>query len=71
VPKYRYEFRKDPADGKWKRNGKSSAYYATGVLEREGMYKNNKRVGIWKYYDAEGKLIREENRGDGSAPDPH
>jgi ribonuclease E len=65
VPKYKYEMRKDPADGKWKRNGYSQAFYENGVMEREGVYKNNNRVGTWKYYDGEGKLIRTEDRGSG------
>ncbi len=69
VPKYKYEMRKDPADGKWKRNGFSTAYYSNGVKEREGVYKNNKRVAVWKYYDESGKLSREEDRRDGGGPD--
>jgi hypothetical protein len=70
VPKYKYEMRKDPADGKWKRNGPSQAFYASGVLEREGDYRNNERVGTWKYYDAAGKLIRTEERGGANPPPP-
>ncbi len=69
TPKFRYEYRKDPADNKWKRNGAASAYYATGILEREGVYKNNSRVGMWKYYDVEGNLLDEKNHGDGSSPE--
>jgi hypothetical protein len=65
--KYFYEMRRNP-DGKWARNGMSRAYYDTGELEREGMYKNNTRVGQWKYYDPQGKVIRVEERGpDGQA----
>ncbi len=68
IPKYKYEMRKDPADGKWKRNGQSQAFYANGVLEREGLYRNNQRVGTWKYYDQTGKLIRTEERGGVTPP---
>jgi len=67
--KYRYEMRKGP-DGKYARNGAAQAYYEHGVLEREGNYKNGKRVGIWKYYDDKGNFLRTEDRGDGGAPDP-
>ena len=62
--KYFHELRRGP-DGKWARNGVGRAYYDHGVLEREGTYKNNVRVGEWKYYDAEGKLLRTEERGEG------
>jgi hypothetical protein len=70
VPKYKYEMRKDPADGKWKRNGYSQAFYASGVMEREGHYRNNERIGTWKYYDTAGKLIRTEERGGGAPAAP-
>lgn len=71
-PKYKYEMRKDPADGKWKRNGYSQAFYENGVMEREGYYRNNERYGLWKYYDGAGKLLRTEDRGEPkpSAPKP-
>ena len=62
--KYFYELRRSP-DGKWARNGVGRAYYDHGVLEREGTYKNNVRVGEWKYYDQDGKLLRTEDRGAG------
>lgn len=62
--KYQYELRRNAA-GKWSRTGKSSAYYDHGVLEREGNYNDGVRVGEWKYYDTEGKLLRTEQRGDG------
>jgi hypothetical protein len=64
--KYSYEMRRS-ANGKWARNGIGRAYFDDGKLEREGVYKNNVRIGIWHYYDGTGKLIRTEDRGaDGS-----
>lgn len=63
--KFYNELRRNP-DGKWAKNGVGRAYYDHGVLEREGMYRNDERVGEWKYYDTEGKLLRVEQRGDGT-----
>lgn len=60
--KYTYEMRRS-SNGKWARNGIGRAYYEHGQLEREGVYKNNVRIGIWKYYDVDGKHIRTEDRG--------
>lgn len=60
--KYSYEMRKS-SNGKWARNGIGRAYYASGELEREGMYKNNVRVGRWTYYLIDGKVDRIEDRG--------
>lgn len=68
--KYKYEMRKDPADGKWKRNGYSQAFFANGVMEREGYYKNNERVGRWRYFNIDGTFNRIEERGDGKPPEP-
>jgi len=64
--KYYNEMRRNAA-GKWMKNGIGRAYYDHGVLEREGTYKDDVRVGQWKYYDQEGKLNRTEERGDGVA----
>jgi len=63
--KFYNELRRNP-DGKWARNGIGRAYYDHGVLEREGMYRNDVRVGEWKYFDQDGKLLRVEQRGDGT-----
>jgi antitoxin component YwqK of YwqJK toxin-antitoxin module len=41
------------------RNGASSVYYENGVLRMEGNYFNNKQIGLWKFYDQKGKLIKE------------
>lgn len=60
--KYSYELRRG-ADGKWGRNGIGRAFYDTGELEREGMYRDGVRVGEWKYFDPSGKVLRTEQRG--------
>jgi hypothetical protein len=62
--KYSYEMRKG-ANGKWARNGVGRAYYESGPLEREGLYKDNARVGKWTYYAPDGKVLRVEDRGEG------
>lgn len=63
--KYWNEMRKD-ANGKWQRTGLGRAYYSDGILEREGMYKEGTRVGIWKYFGDDGSLARTEDRGTGA-----
>ncbi len=66
--KYTYEMRFD-TDGKLHRNGWGRAYYANGVLEREGAYrydhdrKMSERMGTWTYYEADGSVKRVEERG--------
>jgi hypothetical protein len=67
--KYLYEMRRG-SENKLKRNGYSMAFYANGGLEREGFYRNNERIGVWKYYAADGKFLREEDRGDGKPEQP-
>ena len=49
--------------GKWQKNGLGRAFYFEGQMEREGSYKNGKRVGKWRYFDAQGKEIGGEDRG--------
>lgn len=65
--KFRYELRKGE-NGKYARNGFSQAFYMSGVVEREGNYRDNERVGEWKYFDTQGKLLRTEDRKDGKFP---
>lgn len=65
-PKYWNELRRNAA-GKWDKNGIGRAYYDTGALEREGLYKDGVRVGTWKYFNPDGSLLRTEERGDGKA----
>jgi hypothetical protein len=67
--KYEYEMRPD-ATGKYKRNGKSRAFFANGQLEREGMYKDDERVGRWKFYNADGSFNREVDYGPGKVAAP-
>jgi hypothetical protein len=68
--KFYNEMRKG-ADGKWDRNGLGRAYFSSGLLEREGQYKDGKRIGVWIYFNPEGLETRRENRGDGAMPDAH
>ena len=74
VPKFRYEMRFDPAEEpggspRLHRNGWASAYYGSGVMEREGAYRydaalgRSERVGVWTYYTQDGKVERTEDRG--------
>jgi hypothetical protein len=65
--KFRYELRKG-TNGRYARNGFSQAFYLSGVVEREGHYRDNERIGVWKYFDTEGKLLRTEDRKDGKFP---
>jgi len=37
-----------------------SNYYENGNLDSHGNYLNGKKVGVWKYYDESGKLIKSE-----------
>ncbi len=60
--KYWNEMRRDEK-GKWQKNGLGRAFYFEGQMEREGMYKNGKRVGKWRYFDEHGKEIGGEDRG--------
>ena len=68
--KFYNEMRKG-ADGKWDRNGLGRAYFSSGLLEREGQYKNGKRIGVWIYFNPEGLETRREIRGDGAMPVAH
>lgn len=34
-------------------------YYENNKIESEGLYKNNKKYGLWKYYNKDGILIKE------------
>jgi hypothetical protein len=72
--KYSYEMRFDPPDEeggrpRLHRNGWARAFYLTGELEREGVYRyvaangRSERVGRWTYYTPEGTVDRTEERG--------
>lgn len=38
-------------------NGKAKYYYQDGRIRTTGEWRNTKRVGVWKDYDEEGKLV--------------
>ena len=46
-----------PLDSFGQNNGDSKYFYLNGSVESEGIYKNNLKTGIWKNYDAGGKLL--------------
>lgn len=39
-------------------DGSTTAYYENGVKRYEGSCSQGKQVGVWKYYDNTGKLVR-------------
>ena len=43
------------------REGHTIVKYPNGSLNYVGEYLHNDQVGIWKFYDEKGKLIREED----------
>lgn len=43
------------------RNGFSSVRRPNGAFYYHGDYKDDKPVGIWKYYDESGKFLRDQN----------
>ncbi len=47
------------------KNGPYTRYYEGGTLECSGFYKDEKKDGIWKYYDVKGKLLKEEKYTNG------
>ncbi len=50
----------DYKDGK--KSGKATVYYPGGQKRYEGTYESDKRVGVWRFYDKDGHLIKEENQ---------
>lgn len=46
-------FDRGKADGYWVK------YYKSGTKAEEGQYKEDKKVGKWKFYDENGNLINE------------
>ncbi len=62
--KYEYQMKRG-ANGVYKRNGWFKAYYEDGTVEREGNYRDEKRVGVWHFYDATGKLTQTTDYGPG------
>lgn len=43
-------------------NGTAKTWSSDGKIKYEGQYKNDEPYGIWKYYNASGKLEKEEDR---------
>ena len=41
-------------------DGTFKKFYENGILMEEGTYKMMKKVGLWKYYDEAGNLIKTE-----------
>ena len=39
------------------KNGKIEKYYENGQLEFEGHYKNDRKIGEWKWFDESGNII--------------
>lgn len=50
-------------DGKFE--GDYKAYYKNGNLRIEGVYKNDKKQGLWKDYDEQGNLVNVYNLSNG------
>lgn len=52
------------AEGAWSFevfHGNYIEYHENGIKKIEGVFQSGKKIGIWNYYDEEGKLIKEEN----------
>ncbi|HPI04024.1 MAG TPA: hypothetical protein PLB12_01610 [Candidatus Goldiibacteriota bacterium] len=47
-------------------DGRIIFYYEGNIKEHEGVIKNGKRIGEFKYYDRQGKLIKSEFYSNGS-----
>lgn len=50
---------------KGSREGHSIVKYPNGTIHYVGEYKNNKMIGIWKFYDEKGNLKEEKDYGIG------
>lgn len=46
-------------------DGKMTWWYENGVIESESFYDKNIPIGLWKYYDDSGKLIKTEKYENG------
>lgn len=44
-----------------KREGHTIVKHPNGAINYVGEYSNNEQIGIWKFYDTSGKLIKEED----------
>lgn len=43
-----------------KKSGMSTVYFDNGQKRYEGMYENDKQIGIWRFWDESGKLVQEK-----------
>jgi antitoxin component YwqK of YwqJK toxin-antitoxin module len=39
------------------REGRGIVYHNNGKISIDGIYEHGKQVGMWKFYDEEGKVI--------------
>jgi hypothetical protein len=53
-----YEMRTPPPPAYWTEN---KVYYPSGIIQENGKYFGSVQIGIWRYYNKKGKLIKEEN----------
>jgi antitoxin component YwqK of YwqJK toxin-antitoxin module len=40
--------------------GEYVEYHPNGLIKVQGYYEQGKKVGVWRYYDKKGTLLREE-----------
>ena len=41
--------------------GRRTTYFENGKVRYDGMYKEDQKIGKWRFYDEKGKLLAEEN----------
>jgi antitoxin component YwqK of YwqJK toxin-antitoxin module len=46
------------------KEGEYTSYHAKDILATKGQYKKGVKVGVWNYYDEDGKLMRTENKSE-------
>ena len=54
----RWLVRVGPGPGKEVRHGELLRYHANGKLSLRGFYRNGQPSGVWRWYDAQGRLLR-------------
>ena len=47
----------------YKRHGRWIEYHADGQRASEGLYHLGRKDGVWRYWDRQGRLTREETHG--------
>jgi hypothetical protein len=53
-----YEMRTPPSPAYWQ---EIKVYYPSGIIQENGKYFGAVKIGIWRYYNKKGKLIKEED----------